>query len=175
MNSLRQKVFLSLFLFACCTATRAQSQADCADADKAASYVAAFDKRLGDAKAHIEARNAVRERQYRHMRSRIVAAGTWSEKDASTFMFEVTIGSQEGKRLETARVNAIKEFWPLMFELGTPIAAGGDIQTERRRHCMLGQQAMTQLEAVESASNAAWDHVMLRMAAFGRENGVAGF
>lgn len=160
-------------LLACCSATWAQTQVNCRDADEAATYAAGFNKRLEDAKANIEARGAAREQRYRDMRSRIVAAGKWSEKDADAFMLEVTVWSPEGKGLAAARLKAIKELSPLMFALGPPIVAGGDKQAERR-FCIVGQRAMTQLDVVERSSNAAWEHLMMRVAAFGREHGVAG-
>lgn len=153
-----------------------QTQADCEDTGKAATYAADFDARMKSAVGTMKARELALQQDYEKLKSHIVAAGIWNEQAANTFMLQFSLNDPETAGFQSKRDAAAKEVKTLMYAIaGLPVVAGDDKVAQRRGLCILGQKAFSQLAIVSDSSASAWSRVIAHVTEYGKEKGVKGF
>jgi len=156
-----------------CTSTFAASKEDCERPEFAQEFGASFQQSIMKSMEANKQHSAESAKKVDDLKAKLVAAGAWTEKEASSFVVRTSLEKDavliEGNRKKKA--NDLKV--SLLAIEGVDLVTRGDKAAELRATCILGLGALDNSAALNEASAQAWSELESKILAFAKEKNIS--
>lgn len=171
MKTISAALLLSVCLLN--THARAGQQGDCDRPEYAQQYAAGFTGELSAALDKFKDQDKHYRARLDGIKAKMIAAGAWTDVEASVFMAKAALTDEDAKTLEAERKKAASDFKVQLLSLeGIPIIAGGNKAAQSRATCLLGPGAIDKAGVLYAATDRAWKLLESKIAAQAQEKNI---